>query len=835
MRIVELILVMSVFANTLNAVIEEKKVQIQEEKFIDGNTQRKLDENQNYVTFIFNQDFNFKINNAQNIINKITINDGEPQDLAEEINIKEGDKIHIYYNNPLSKGSEIYGDTNREIKSKIVLIDLSKFDSSNIEDINSMFNGCSSLKSINFLNFNTVKIKSMDSVFYGCSSLEELDLSSFDTSNVSFFHRLFEKCSSLKKLDLSHFDTSKVNAFIATFYGCSSLKVLDLSHFVTDNCENMADMFAGCSSLTSINLSSFKTSKVKRMGGLFSGCSSLKSINLSNFDTSSVEYMSSMFSGCSSLTSIYLSNFDTSKVTNMEFMFAFCSSLTSINLSNFNTSNVTNMGNMFTNCSSLTSIHLSNFDTSKVASMTMMFTNCSSLFSLNLSNFDTSKVINMDYMFQNCSCLKFLDISNFKITDEALTNRTNYISFGFPIFDIFFNNNNLEYINLYNTIDNGFISSSSINKIDNLTVCQKYNIITNPAAQNKCSEYDYNIKKDIYYDIIDTTIFSTSEFKDNEIDSTDFILSDSTIYSDNLNGEINSKVFLLGYTTFNIINSNMFSFFIYFISLKNTIYSQILYFSLTVTYSNNLRILQDNEEANCIKVEPNNEEFNKYNCTVLAKTSNIDNIELSTNFNFKPNTTFESFYISSLANMDLFTFPNITNKEYISPEIFILENSTAYKYNNTHFEIKGVIEKSNPKFEKACYLLIENNLSENDKFKKVNCIISNEISNNYSLMCLANENIEFRLLGSIAFSGNNLILINLENEKLTFKNTVENEPNQKQYSKKKESSKKWIIAVVIVPIVVLFIVIGIIVFVVRKRNPQVQEQSTTQAYLNQFQ
>ena len=207
----------------------------------------------------------------------------------------------------------------------------------------------------------------------------------------------------------------------------------------------------------------------------------------------------------------------------------------------------------------------------------------------------------------------------------------------------------------------------------------------------------------------------------NEIDSTivpkDFITPsiiypNSTSISSNINYEdltipitqeiiyeINSRVFLLGYSNFNLINSNVFSFFIYFLAPKNTIYSQILNFPLTIKYKNNLRILEKNEEANCTKLEPNNEVFNKYYFTVLGITSNIDNIELTTNFNFKPKTTFKSFYYSSLANKSLAYFQNITNKEYISSEVFILDNSTAYKYNNTHFEIKGVIEKYNPKFK----------------------------------------------------------------------------------------------------------------------------------------
>ena len=77
---------------------------------------------------------------------------------------------------------------------------------------------------------------------------------------------------------------------------------------------------------------------------------------------------------------------------------------------------------------------------------------------------------------------------------------------------------------------------------------------------------------------------------------------------------------------------------------KNTTFSQLLNFPLTIKYKNNFRILQNNEKANCTKVEPNNEEFNKYYCSFQAKTYNIDDIKLSINFNFKPKIYCESLY-----------------------------------------------------------------------------------------------------------------------------------------------------------------------------------------------
>ena len=697
---------MLMLANTMNASIEKKDAQIHEENFEETNVQRKLEEKTNYVTLILNEEVTTDIK-IKTTITKIIINGEEQKELTQKITFQKDTEIQVHYG-IITDGSRLFSDIDYSIRRKIVSVDLSKFDSSNLETTSGMFFGCFSLKSIDFSNFDTSKVTDMQSMFFNCSSLQSIDLAKFDTS----------------------------------------------------------------------------------------------------------------------------------KVTNMQYMFFNCSSLQSIDLAKFDTLKVTNMDYMFQNCTSLQSIDLAKFDTSNVISMTMMFLNCSSLITLNLSNFDTSKVTNMDYMFQNCTSLKFLDISNFKITDETLINRTSDIK-NYPNFDIFLNDKNIEYINLYNTIDNGFISNSSINEIDNLIVCQKYNIITNPTAQNKCSEFYKSDTEDYSTDYYSTEDYSTETFKMSQsidlIDST-IVYSDSTLpITQEEIYIINTKVFLLGYTTFNIINANIFSFFIYFFAAKNTIYSQILYFPLTITYKNRLRILQDNTEANCTKVEPNDAELNKYNCLVLAQTSNIDDIDLSTDFNFKPKTIFNNFFISSLAKMDLHNFPNINSQEYNSQEIFILDNSIINKYNNTHFVIKGTIIDSNPQFDEKAQLLIENNLSENDKYKKLDCSISKEKNNNYNLICLANENMEFNSQGLISLSGSSIILINLESEnadeKFTFDNTAIEKP--KQYPKKKESSKKWVIAVVIVPIVVLLILIGVIVFVVKKRNHKV-EQNTTEVNLNQI-
>ena len=288
-------------------------------------------------------------------------------------------------------------------------------------------------------NFNTANVTNMESMFNGCSSLTNLDLSSFNTSKVKYmggmYRGMFSSCLKLTNLNLSNFNTSNVTNMEYMFRDCSSLTNLDLSSFNTSNVTNMEYMFSSCSSLTSLNLSSFNTANATDMSGMFNMCSSLISLDLSSFNTLNITDMMNMFAYCSSLISLNLSSFNTANVANMAQMFWRCSSLTNLDLSNFNTINVTTMSGMFVLCSSLTTLDLSSFNTSNVTAMYNMFSDCSSLTNLDLSNFNTANVTNMYGMFQSCfrltttiniMCVNVTDYS--KMFQDAATKTSSQIT-----------------------------------------------------------------------------------------------------------------------------------------------------------------------------------------------------------------------------------------------------------------------------------------------------------------------------------------------------------------------------------------------------------------------
>ena len=314
----------------------------------------------------------------------------------------------------------------------ITKIDLSKFDSSLVNNTNEMFFSCESLISINFNNFKTSNIISMISMFENCISIKSLNLSNFNTSSVKYMDLMFFNDHSLISLNIENFNTLSVVYMNGMFYGCESLRSLDLSNFNTSHVSSMSFMFTNCHSLTSLNIINFNTSLVIDMRYMFSNNYSLKSLNLSNFNTSLVTNMDCMFISLHSLTYLDLYNFNTSSVEGMSYIFYNCKTLTFLNIINFNTTLVKNMEYMFYNCYSLTSLNIINFNTTFVYNMRYMFYNCSSLTSLNIYNFDLITLTNVEKMFYNSNKTLLYCINEqkaLKIISELKATNNNYINY----------------------------------------------------------------------------------------------------------------------------------------------------------------------------------------------------------------------------------------------------------------------------------------------------------------------------------------------------------------------------------------------------------------------
>lgn len=270
-------------------------------------------------------------------------------------------------------------------------------------------------------SFKDARPKSCDQWFYlfeGLTKIEHLDY--LNTSEVENMGSMFYKCTSLETLDLSSFNTEKVTNMFEMFVGSTNLRTINLPKgFIGSNVTDLNGMFRGCASLTELDLSGSNAEKVKDMGNMFNGCVALSNLNLSGFKTGSLTDMRYLFSLCQSLESLDLSGFNTENVSSMVSMFSQCSSLRSLDLSSFNTSKVIDMNLMFYMCTNLESIDLSSFDTENLQQMARMFYSCTKLETLDLSSFATPNMTSMLSAFQYCKNLKKIYVTSAFTTDKV--------------------------------------------------------------------------------------------------------------------------------------------------------------------------------------------------------------------------------------------------------------------------------------------------------------------------------------------------------------------------------------------------------------------------------
>ncbi len=156
-------------------------------------------------------------------------------------------------------------------------LDLSSFNTEKVTYMGFMFHGCEKLKTITFgPDFRTDKVTDMNYMFSG-TAVASLDLSGFNTDNVEEMNEMFYKCASLESLDLSSFNTSKVKKMGSMFDDCSSLKSITFGKNFSAG-EDCITMFMGCTSLTELVLNNFDVSRVKKMTWMFRDCSNLETI-----------------------------------------------------------------------------------------------------------------------------------------------------------------------------------------------------------------------------------------------------------------------------------------------------------------------------------------------------------------------------------------------------------------------------------------------------------------------------------------------------------------------------------------------------------------------------
>ena len=160
----------------------------------------------------------------------------------------------------------------------IIEVDLSNFDSSNVNTMLCMFQACISLEKVNFGNIDLSSLKSLFGLFAYCTNLKIVNLSNIDISQVESLAGMFDNCRNLIYLDLSNFNTQNVKEMHKMFNNCSSLIYLNLNtdkFKLKDESVNTDDIFYSTSSNTKFCINDPRLREKLSLYGKISNCSDI--------------------------------------------------------------------------------------------------------------------------------------------------------------------------------------------------------------------------------------------------------------------------------------------------------------------------------------------------------------------------------------------------------------------------------------------------------------------------------------------------------------------------------------------------------------------------------
>ncbi|MBR7186791.1 MAG: leucine-rich repeat protein, partial [Clostridia bacterium] len=326
-----------------------------------------------------------------------------------------------------------------------------------------MFEGCTSLKEVNFGGLTM-----LGSYFFaGCTALESITIPASVTTVSTY---VFQKCTNLKSVEFEEgskvaalgnymFDACSALTTVVlpntinhlgtyTFRNCTALKSIDLSNtkltrFSTGATTNVAAststyLFLGCESLEEVIL---PAGFIQIGAYTFQNCTSLKSIDLTNIKV----IANYAFQNCG-FESLTIPASFTSSSNLGSYAFAGNTKLKSVTL----TSGIKYLGvRMFQDCTALESIEL---PASLTSIGTYTFVGCTGLKSVKFEdNFGLKNL--PTYMFQGCASLTSVDFGN-----TAFTQLGNYFFQGCTALESIKLPDSLTFIGTYSFANTGLKS-----------------------------------------------------------------------------------------------------------------------------------------------------------------------------------------------------------------------------------------------------------------------------------------------------------------------------------------------------------------------------------------
>ena len=166
-------------------------------------------------------------------INEIEMNYKPKEDNSKNVRIFGTDFVKnnkknfiIIYKDKEFELTEFFNEIDKDYNNKdIISFKLKQINVFN--NISDMFGECDSLILLpDISKLDTSNVEEMSGIFFKCKSLiSSPDISKWNTSKVVYMSGIFSECESLISLpDISKWDTSKVIDMKGFFYECNSLK-----------------------------------------------------------------------------------------------------------------------------------------------------------------------------------------------------------------------------------------------------------------------------------------------------------------------------------------------------------------------------------------------------------------------------------------------------------------------------------------------------------------------------------------------------------------------------------------------------------------------------------
>ena len=282
-------------------------------------------------------------------------------------------------------------------------------------------------------------------------------------------------------------------------------------------------------------------------------------------------------------------------------------------------------------------------------------------------------------------------------------------------------------------------------------------------------------------------------------------------------------VTLFGFSNYKL-EGNEIAFYIYFIAMKNFLFSKKMNFRVIINSDSNLRFLQ-NTLSFCDKVTNNNIKV-KYLCKFKITNPNIKRVGCLKDFSFIQKRV-NVISLTPLARRYINDLQKIEDTDLFAYNIYILKNAINNKYDINLFNISGTIQDEKPNFGFIDLVLIINSLKENKTEEEANCTITEIDGINYTLSCGTEENIDCDLQSSISFINNNdILLINFDNNTNTSLVT-ENKENIKtrNFMAKSGLSNTSMFLIIFFSLLFPIIIVIAFLFIIKKKYNQKQISS----------